>query len=98
MTEHALVFTVQLHNCEGGLGLGLSPENVITIIKPDTPAAEPADGDFLLVGDRVLAVDGEELFYERCATCHGEFGEGVDRWPVLMGGFDTLTPRRWQPT
>lgn len=23
--------------------------------------------------------------------CHGEFVEGIDRWPVLMGGFDTLT-------
>ncbi|MGI9485781.1 MAG: c-type cytochrome, partial [Geminicoccaceae bacterium] len=44
------------------------------------------------------AEDGEELFYERCAACHGEFGEGVDRWPVLMGGFDTLTEDRPEKT
>ncbi len=44
------------------------------------------------------AADGEELFYERCALCHGEFGEGIDRWPVLMGGFDTLTEDRPEKT
>lgn len=44
------------------------------------------------------AAGGEELFYERCAVCHGEFGEGVDRWPVLMGGFDTLTDDRPEKT
>jgi cytochrome c len=44
------------------------------------------------------AADGEELYYERCAVCHGEFGEGVDRWPVLMGGFDTLAEDRPEKT
>ena len=34
---------------------------------------------------------GEALFSERCAICHGEFGEGVDRWPKLAGGDGTLT-------
>ena len=48
--------------------------------------------------DSASAADGEELFYERCAVCHGEFGEGVDRWPVLMGGFDTLTDDRPEKT
>ena len=33
---------------------------------------------------------GEELFANRCASCHGDFAEGVDNWPVLAGGFDTL--------
>ena len=33
---------------------------------------------------------GEELFQEKCAACHGEFAEGVDRWPVLAGGEDSL--------
>ncbi len=33
---------------------------------------------------------GEELFSEQCAACHGEFGEGVDRWPELAGGEGTL--------
>lgn len=34
--------------------------------------------------------DGETLFSDNCASCHGEFGEGVDRWPVLAGGQGTL--------
>ena len=37
---------------------------------------------------------GEELFQEKCAACHGEFAEGVDRWPVLAGGQDTLDSDR----
>ncbi|MBC6443416.1 MAG: c-type cytochrome [Rhodobacteraceae bacterium] len=33
---------------------------------------------------------GETIFADKCASCHGDFGEGVDNWPVLAGGFDTL--------
>ena len=36
------------------------------------------------------AFDGEEIYAERCASCHGDFGEAVDNWPVLVGGADTL--------
>lgn len=36
------------------------------------------------------AYDGEEIFTDKCASCHGDFAEGVDNWPVLAGGFDTL--------
>ncbi len=36
------------------------------------------------------AFDGEEIFADKCASCHGDFAEGVDNWPVLAGGFDTL--------
>lgn len=36
------------------------------------------------------AADGEELFDDQCASCHGSFGEGVGRNPVLAGGEDTL--------
>ena len=35
--------------------------------------------------------DGEKLFQEQCASCHGEFGEGAGRYPVLVGGQGTLT-------
>jgi len=34
---------------------------------------------------------GEALYQERCAACHGEFGEGKDRWPALIGGSGKLT-------
>lgn len=33
---------------------------------------------------------GEEVFAEQCAICHGDFAEGVDNWPKLAGGMDTL--------
>ncbi len=33
---------------------------------------------------------GEQVFAEQCAACHGDFGEGVDRWPVLAGGLGTI--------
>lgn len=36
------------------------------------------------------AAKGEAIFAAKCAICHGDFGEGVDRWPVLAGGGDTL--------
>ncbi len=36
------------------------------------------------------ASDGEDLFDEHCASCHGSFGEGVGRNPVLAGGEGTL--------
>jgi len=47
------------------------------------------DGQGLPVGKGTVA-QGEEKFAEQCAACHGDFGEGVDRWPVLAGGLDTL--------
>ena len=34
--------------------------------------------------------DGEALYLERCASCHGEFGESAGRWPILSGGAGTL--------
>ena len=34
-------------------------------------------------------LDGEEIYADRCAACHGDFGEAVDRWPVLVGGEGT---------
>lgn len=37
------------------------------------------------------AAQGEELYDEKCASCHGSFGEGVGRNPVLAGGEDTLS-------
>ena len=34
--------------------------------------------------------DGKTIFTERCAVCHGDFAEGLDRWPELAGGQDSL--------
>ena len=48
-----------------------------------------AKGDGLPVGSGD-ALDGEEIFAEKCAACHGDFAEGIDNWPKLAGGADTL--------
>ena len=36
------------------------------------------------------AIDGEEVYADLCAACHGDFGEGIDRWPELVGGEGSL--------
>ena len=36
------------------------------------------------------AIDGEGVYTDRCASCHGDFGEAVDNWPALVGGEGTL--------
>ncbi len=45
-----------------------------------------------------LATDGAEIYDAQCASCHGVFGEGEGRWPILAGGFDTLTDDRPEKT
>ncbi|MEP0941141.1 MAG: cytochrome c [Rhizobiaceae bacterium] len=47
------------------------------------------DGQGLPEGRGTVA-EGEEIWTEQCASCHGDFGEAVDRWPVIAGGEDTL--------
>lgn len=47
------------------------------------------DGKGLPVGSG-NAIDGEEMFIQKCASCHGEFAEGAGRYPVLAGGIDSL--------
>ena len=47
------------------------------------------DGKGLPVGKGTAAL-GETIFQERCASCHGEFGEGAGRWPELAGGAGTI--------
>lgn len=41
---------------------------------------------------------GGELYDEQCAVCHGVFGEGEGRWPILAGGHDTLEDERPEKT
>ena len=54
-------------------------------VRPDGKGLPPGQG---------TAEDGESLYYEKCAACHGEFGEARGNYPVLLGGFDTLTRDR----
>ncbi len=47
------------------------------------------DGKGLPSG-RMSVQQGAQVFSAKCAVCHGDFGEGVDRFPVLAGGIGTL--------
>ena len=58
-------------------------------VRPDGVGLPPGSGS---------VAQGESLYDARCASCHGTFGEGRDRWPVLAGGFDTLTEDRPEKT
>jgi|SRR5579872_1147767 len=37
---------------------------------------------------------GQKIFEAKCAACHGVFGEGAGRYPVLAGGQGSLTADR----
>lgn len=67
-----------------GLGREATPEEVAAWdidIRPDGRGLPVGSGDVFT---------GEEVYVDRCASCHGDFGEAVDRWPVLAGGDGTL--------
>lgn len=51
------------------------------------------DGAGLPEGSGSVA-DGLDIYDAQCASCHGDFGEGRGRWPMLAGGFDTLQNER----
>ena len=48
------------------------------------------DGKGLPAG-KMTVEQGAEVFANNCAMCHGEFGEGAGKNPVLVGGQGTLT-------
>lgn len=67
-----------------GLGRTALPEEIAAWdgdISPDGTGLPVGSGD---------AIDGEEIFAQQCAACHGDFAEGIDNWPKLAGGADTL--------
>lgn len=67
-----------------GLGRAATPDEIAgwdIDVRPDGQGLPPGRGS---------AIDGEEVYLERCAACHGEFAEGAGRYPVLIGGEDSL--------
>lgn len=58
-------------------------------VRPDGAGAPPGSG---------TAVDGEMVYVEKCASCHGEFGQGAGRYPQLVGGHGSLTKARPEKT
>jgi S-disulfanyl-L-cysteine oxidoreductase SoxD len=67
-----------------GLGRPATPEEIRAWdidVRPDGKGLPEGKGD---------AAKGEAIFAAKCAICHGDFAEGVDRWPVLAGGQGSL--------
>src|SRR5262245_60583447 len=67
-----------------GIGSAATPEEIAgwdIAIRPDGKGLPPGTG---------TVKQGEALYMERCAACHGEFGESAGRWPILSGGAGTL--------
>jgi S-disulfanyl-L-cysteine oxidoreductase SoxD len=50
-------------------------------IRPDGQGAPPGRGS---------VKDGEKVYLDKCAACHGEFGESAGRWPQIAQGKGTL--------
>jgi len=48
-----------------------------------------ADGQGAPAGQGSVKV-GEKVYLDKCAACHGEFGESAGRWPQLAQGKGTL--------
>ena len=83
-----LALSVTVASADAGK-LGLGREAMPKEIKAWDIDVRP-DGQGLPKGKGKVS-DGEAIYAEQCASCHGDFGEGVDRWPVLVGGKDTLS-------
>ncbi len=75
-----------------GLGRTATPEDIAVWdidVRPDGLGLPQGRG---------TVEQGDKIFQERCATCHGVFGEGAGRWPVLAGGQGSLTEDRPEKT
>src|SRR3954471_8717839 len=63
-----------------GIGREATPAEIAgwdIAIRPDGRGLPPGKG---------TVRQGEALYLERCASCHGEFGEATGRWPIRSGG------------
>jgi cytochrome c len=67
-----------------GIGREARPEEISgwdIDVRPDGHGLPPGKGSVR---------EGEAIYLERCAACHGEFGESAGRWPIIMGGAGSL--------
>ena len=74
-----------------GYGEQATPEQIAgwdIDVRPDGLGLPPGSG---------TAEQGEALYEEKCASCHGVFGEGEGRWPKLAGD-EPLTGERPEKT
>ena len=67
-----------------GIGTAATPEQVAgwdIDVRGDGAGAPSGQGS---------VKQGEEIYMNQCAACHGEFGESAGRWPQLAQGKGTL--------
>ena len=67
-----------------GIGHAATPEQIAgwdIDVRPDGQGAPPGHGS---------VKEGEKVYLDKCAACHGEFGESAGRWPQLAQGNGTL--------
>lgn len=67
-----------------GIGLAATAEQIAgwdIDIRPDGQGAPSGSGS---------VKDGEKIYMDKCAACHGEFGESAGRWPQVAQGKGTL--------
>lgn len=84
----AVAFSGMSHAAGFGIGKTATPEEIAgwdIDIRPDGLGLPEGEG---------TVSEGEVLYEKFCATCHGLFGEGEGRWPVLAGGKGTLKDER----
>lgn len=71
-----------------GLGRAALPEEIAAwdvAVMPDGRGLPEGHGNVL---------DGEDLWIDHCAACHGDFAEGAGAWPPIVGGAGTLMDAR----
>jgi len=67
-----------------GIGHAATPEQISgwdIDVRPDGSGAPSGHGS---------VKEGEKVYLDKCAACHGEFGESAGRWPQLAQGKGTL--------
>ena len=67
-----------------GIGHAATPAEIAgwdIDVRPDGQGAPSGHGS---------VKDGEKVYMDKCAACHGEFGESAGRWPQLAQGKGTL--------
>jgi mono/diheme cytochrome c family protein len=82
----ALIAPTQAQNSARNFDIGhiATPEQIAgwdIDVRPDGQGAPPGHGS---------VKTGEKVYLEKCAACHGEFGESAGRWPQLAQGKGTL--------
>jgi mono/diheme cytochrome c family protein len=67
-----------------GIGHAATPAEIAgwdIDVRPDGQGAPSGHGS---------VKEGEKVYLDKCAACHGEFGESAGRWPQLAQGKGTL--------